>query len=286
MTLPIEDLATLAARQYESAGLHCGACRPYHAMWPLMRVTRQVGGVEADEPFLGPLLAELIGPTPRHIVLAGSADSGVLAMVYRASLAGGARHRFTVVDRCETPFDACRHFASHNAIELHTLADDLREFPSGLQADLIVGHSVLPFVPLADRAKALASLRGGLARGGRVVLSARIAPPDRDRDAHHRDPGQWARTLFENVRAGMQQRGWTLPCTDEELESLARLWVARDQFHVAPYEQAEGLRRDLEAAGFEVERLMPIGHGIEFMKDGSIAAKGKQGIVAVAAAKP
>ncbi|HVZ42475.1 MAG TPA: class I SAM-dependent methyltransferase [Ramlibacter sp.] len=286
MTLPVEELDTLAQRQYASAARQCGTCRVYHALWPIVRVARQVGGVEADEPFLGPLLAQLIGSTPRHIVLAGSADSGVLALVHRASLAGGAAHRFTVVDRCTTPFDACRFHAERHGIRLDTLQADLRQFPRELQADIIVGHSVLPFLPIEDRRRALASLREGLARGGRVVLSARVAPADRDREEHTRHPGQWAAALFESVQARMRERGVPLPCSDEELDAMIRLWVASDKFQVVPHEEEDVLKEDLRAVGFEVERVLPVGDASEFMKDGRISVTAKKGIVVVTGPKP
>ena len=55
-------------------------------------------------------LAGLFAQGRRHVLIAGSQDTGVLALVARA----GAKHdaNITVLDICETPLELCRRFAA------------------------------------------------------------------------------------------------------------------------------------------------------------------------------
>ena len=281
MNLPVEDLPELARHQFANALRLCRTCRPYHMLWPYMRLGGQIGGVEADEPTLGPILGRLLAGASRHVVLAGSADSGVLAMVHRAALAGGVPHRYTVVDRCATPLHACREFADRFGLDVATRVGDLRGFGPELAADLIIGHSVMPFFGEEDRGPVLQALRSALAPGGRLVTTVRITSPDRDKE-HSREPAQWARTMLEGIVARLSQLGMPLPCPTEEFEAMLRAWVESHSFHATHYDEPRMLREHLEAAGFTVEDVLPVGRATDFLKDGQVKPV-RQGIVAITA---
>ncbi len=285
MSQPIEDLPAAAARQFDQAALHCVGCRPYHALWGYLRLTRQIGGVEADEPHLAPLLTELVGHKLLRILIAGSADSGVMAMVHRATLHSGQRHQFIVVDRCHTPLVTCRRYAAEQGLDLHTMQTDIRDLALDGGADLVIGHSVLQFFESSQHRTALLALHRALAPGGRLVLVSRLAAAGRERTQLSRSPAEWAQTLASNMLDGLQERQLTLPCALPEFVDLINTYVQRAGFHVCPHEDEQGLRSDLEAAGFRVEHLAAVGRGMEFVEGGQINRSGRQGIVAVTAPK-
>ena len=92
----VEDLPALAAEAYALAGRFCGACRDYHALWPYRRITLKHGESEMDQAAVGSALAELMADGGKRVLIAGAADSGVLATVARAS--GGQAGEIRVVD--------------------------------------------------------------------------------------------------------------------------------------------------------------------------------------------
>lgn len=282
MPLPVEDLPTLAAAQFARATLHCSACRPYHALWGYLRLTRQVGGVEADEPHLAPLLRQMLGDGHSRVLIAGSADSGVTAMVHRAAVLAGAAPRITVVDRCGTPLLACQHFAAAHGIDLQVLKADLLDSSIEGEFDLIVAHSVLQFFAVHKRQMALSALRRLLSPRGQLLMVSRLASPDRDRIEHGRAPDEWARALMAGIRGGLAERHLEPPFSPAELGEVVNDYVRRNGFHVSPHESAQALLDDLAGAGYRIDRMMPVGRGLEFMKDGHISRTGRQGIVAIA----
>jgi hypothetical protein len=80
-----EDLRRLAADAYEVSGRLCGSCRDMHALWPYIRLARASTGVEARPSMLERRIADLLAPGGRHVLIAGSQDTGILALVARAA---------------------------------------------------------------------------------------------------------------------------------------------------------------------------------------------------------
>lgn len=282
MPPPVEDLPALAAAQFARATLHCSSCRPYHALWGYLRLTRQVGGVEADEPHLAPLLGQMLGHGHGRVLIAGSADSGVTAMVHRAAVGAGASPRITVVDRCATPLLACQHFAAAHGIDLRVIRADLLDSAVDGEFDLIVAHSVLQFFTVHERRMALSTLRRLLSPRGQLLMVSRLASPDRDRTEHARAPDEWARALVAGIRGGLVERNLEPPFSPAELGEVVNDYVRRNGFHVSPHESEQALLDDLAGAGYRIDRMMPVGRGLEFMKDGNVSRTGRQGIVAIA----
>ena len=282
MSSPIEDLPSLAATQFDVALKLCGECRPYHALWGYLRLARQVGGVEADEPHLAQLLRDLLGSRSTRILIAGSADSGVTAMMNRAASATPWQHEFTVVDRCLTPLKTCEAFATRHGISLRTVQGDLREVSLDGPFDLIIGHSVLQFFDPSQRLVVLAALRHQLAHDGRLLLVSRLAASDGAAAHRAREPHEWARTLRAGIDASLAEQGQPLPCTSSDWDELIQAYVRRNAFHVSPHDSEEGLRNELEQSGLVVEHLMPVGNGMAFGQGGQVNRTARRGLVVIA----
>ena len=277
------DLPLLASRQFATAHLHCGSCLPYHALWPYLRLTKWVGGIEADQAQLVPALSALLSHEPRRVLIAGSADSGVTALVRHASGAMARRHEINVVDHCETPLRACRDYAAEHGLSLRTLCRDLRDLDWADVADVVVGHSVLPWLPVGDRASALRRLHVALAPGGRMVINTRLSPSGTAAAPKQR-PAGWASEMKSTLLTRLAQQGIADPGDAEEFDRLARNYVPIGFSHPAYADQAE-LERDFTAAGFAVAQWIHSGAGPAYLPDGSVKAQARHGLVAVTQAK-
>jgi hypothetical protein len=75
-----ERLSDLAAQAYQLSDRLCGTCRNLHALWPYMRLLRSSTGVEHQGSNLEIALRGLIAGGLRKILIAGAADTGLLAV--------------------------------------------------------------------------------------------------------------------------------------------------------------------------------------------------------------
>jgi SAM-dependent methyltransferase len=168
-----EDLAGLAALGFRMSEGCAAGCRDYHATWTYRRIMGSVGGVDADRPELLPIIRSIgAAPDTRRWLLAGSADSGLLATA-AAGLAGADAAEFTLVDRCSTPLAVCRAYADRAGLRLDTHLADLTAYRRAEPFDVVVAHSVLGFLPPDRQPEFLAHLRHALRPGGHFVLCTR-----------------------------------------------------------------------------------------------------------------
>ncbi len=278
------DLTELARQQFHTAQATCTDCLAYHALWPYMRLTSQVGGVESDAAYLTPLLQGVLGQHPKRVLIAGSADTGVTALIHHAAGASAHLHDITVVDRCDTPLTACRQYGATHGLRITTVQSDLRHLAFHETADVIVGHSILPFLDAAGRHTVLCRLYDALAPGGRMVLTTRLAAPGQSPGTSSlRAPG-WANETRNATRRSLAQQGIELPCADDAFDALLETYAQRPN-HNAPYGQQDELEAELTAAGFRVEQWVHSGKGTAFLDNGHVQNQARQGLVAVTFAK-
>ena len=273
------DLPLLASRQFVAAHLHCGSCLPFHALWPYLRLTQWVGGIEADQAQLVPALADLLGSRPRRVLIAGSADSGVTALVRHASGDLAGRHDIILVDHCKTPLIAGREFAAAHGLSLRTQCCDLRDIDLVDAVDVVVGHSILPWLDAAGRKTVLRKLFDALAPGGRLVLTTRMAAPGQRAGLRERPP-EWANELKAGLLARMAERSITRPGSDEDFDALVRAYTPGDFTH-PPYADVAALQADIRDAGFVVDRWIETGKGVAYLANGQVKAAARQGILAI-----
>ena len=145
-----EPLRELAAEAYEISGRLCGACGDLHALWPYIRLSRASTGAEGQESTQeSKLQAELRGCFAsglRDVLIAGSQDAGLLALVARAKMRAGAEHPsgITVLDICETPLELCRRLAGRWSLPIETIREDLAELSRARRFDLVLVQSRKP----------------------------------------------------------------------------------------------------------------------------------------------
>lgn len=170
-----EDLPRLAAESFELSKPLCRGCGQVHAVWPYIRLARASTGVELPSSHLQSVLTALIAEDRRRILIAGAADTGLLALLARA---GASRDlEIVVLDRCETPLALCRRWAARSSQRIATLREDLRDLGTTACFDLVLVHGTLHFIAAAERLDVLARLRRSLADGGHLVLLFNTSVP-------------------------------------------------------------------------------------------------------------
>lgn len=281
------DLAALARQQFITAHSSCGDCLPYHALWPYLRLTGRVGGVEADQHYLTPLLREVLGCTRRRVLIAGSADTGVTALVHHAAGLTAGLHDITVVDRCDTPLAACRQYGLAHGLRITTVQSDLRALAVHETADVIVGHSILPFLDADGRHAVLCRLQDALAPGGRMVLTTRLAAAGQSSGASSHQASGWAVETRSATQHSLQRLGIAPPCPSEAFDALLQNYAQRPNHagYGAPYTSRAELEAELASAGFWVEQWVESGKGTAFLDNGHVQKNARQGLVAVTFAK-
>jgi hypothetical protein len=178
-----EDLAGNLERVLKIAPRHCADCTDYHIRCVAHRATGERFGIDLDRGELvaatQAVISRGLSSRPRlDIVIAGSADTGVLATVAHAAARLGEealrRCRFTVLDLCPTPLLLCRHFAAGHGLDFRSATVDLTAPMQKHPADVVVTHSVFRFIDRSLQPGVLEELGSWLKPGGSIVFSNRI----------------------------------------------------------------------------------------------------------------
>jgi SAM-dependent methyltransferase len=170
-----EPLADIAAQAYDLSAQLCGSCRNLHALWPYMRLSRSSTGVEDKGSTLETNLRTMMVAGLRKILIAGAADTGLLALVARA--ASSRDLEIVVLDICETPLELCRRLAQKWSLPIDTTRKDLRELEVRGRFDIVLVHGTLQFIPSVDRQDVLTRIRHALRRDGRLLMLFNTSKP-------------------------------------------------------------------------------------------------------------
>jgi 2-polyprenyl-3-methyl-5-hydroxy-6-metoxy-1,4-benzoquinol methylase len=120
-------------------------------------------------------MRKLIAGGLRKILIAGSADTGLLALVARAGANHGAE--IAVLDICKTPVELCRRLASQWSMQIETRQQDLLELEDRRKFDLVLVHGTLHFISADSRIDALTRIHRALRPEGRLVLMFNTSKP-------------------------------------------------------------------------------------------------------------
>ncbi|ROU03368.1 hypothetical protein [Histidinibacterium lentulum] len=250
---------------------HCGACLSYHAVWPYLRLLDPPRGVDADRPVLEAVLDPLLFDGAR-VLLAGSADAGLADCVLE--IAGERAIALTVMDLCATPLLQCETLLHGRARGgLTTRRGSICVAPEAPDADLIVAHSVLSFLPASDLAAAGAALGESLLPGGRLVLTTGLgrAAPSFDADTFGRH------SLSRFAAASI-----ALPESEAAFGVLLDDYARQRSRRASPFPDREGLCRWLAEAGLELETMRDLRRGSGFGRDGAPVSRDGSGALVVA----
>jgi hypothetical protein len=256
-----EDLAHNLLRATEIAPTLCGACVDYHILFAARRLTGRVSGQETDRPCLGAAVGrEIAVRAAAHseaidVVIAGSADTGVLATCAHATFTTAPQAlslvRFAVLDLCDTPLELCRDYARRHGLTFTPERVDLAATDRPFSADTIVHHSVLRFVAPDLHVSLLRKLRGWLKPNGRIVFSSTLTPPEEQgaKRSHDRDVDAAIRAMIDDGSMSVSEpRAAFLARLDRGREDRDK----RDRRGTARFASVEQLRELFGAAGLSI----------------------------------
>lgn len=251
---PLQGLARMAWDHAESLCDPQHGCMIYHRTWSLVRLLSLNGALPGASAFFIEEIARRITGGARRILISGSADTGLLAVVAQAIRLAGQPAQIVIVDRCKTPLQQCRDYADRLGLPVEFHECDVRELQID-PVDVVIAHSFLLFFPEPDRQQVIDSWARVTQQGATVLLFSPISPDEQthpmrlDRDAI---PARAASLATAAVGWGWHE------AERAELESdLARFWNESTGISKMPHTTADNLRRGLERAGFRVLQVTP-----------------------------
>jgi SAM-dependent methyltransferase len=251
MMLPLytERLGDIAAQAYELANQLCGSCRDLHALWPYIRLSRSSTGVELEGSQLIQVLRELMADGRRNVLIAGAADTGLLALVARAAADQATSHptNIVVIDICETPLELCRRSAAAWSLPIKTMRQDLIELDIRQQFDLVLVHGTLHFMTPLERVTALSAIQRAMRRGGRLVLLFNTSEPPTG-EAEDKIHIDYATAVLSELK----RQHVVLPDSEAALRERLAAHSRRRQLREGAFRQPSDVTPLLEAAGLNV----------------------------------
>jgi len=193
-----------------------------------------------------------LAETEKHprVLISGTSDYVMLAIVLNAYHRAGSFPEVTVVDRCKTPLLLNRWYAESSSVEITTTASNLLDYSEEGNFDVICTHSFLGNFSPEQRPLLATRWRELLREGGKVVTVNRIRP-----GIHTCQ--KFSRQMTEDfvarlVRAGREKQG-ELGLTPQLLEDWGRAYAKNYQsYPVASLEKFSAL---FETQGFRVNSL-------------------------------
>lgn len=243
MTEVNQEVLQGARHMFDLALEHCGACQDYHGLRGYLMATGAVFGAASGAVQLRSLMAGLAPGRPR-VLIAGSADSGLIRLVSEAYEARPLQ--VTIVDRCNTPLKLCEEFAAQRKIKASCVCGDLETFSAPNSFDLIFGHLVMGFMTSEQRVRSLQNWARSLAPGGRLVLAK-----------GRNSKGKGLKRITHLLEATENGFPFDLPEPAAQFRERIRRYL--DQKNQMQKQSASTLELidELEQSGFSVEKMEP-----------------------------
>lgn len=175
MAEPLDKIARFA---FDWAEILCKpehGCTAYHRAWAMIRLIEVNGALPAGKEFVQREVKAASRDGNVHVLISGGADSGVMALAVEGATANGLNIRITAVDRCRTSLEQMALYGAANDVQTDLIQCSLEQIPAGLEVDAVLGHTVLPFIPLSMRADVFKAWAGALRPEGLILLSQRLS---------------------------------------------------------------------------------------------------------------
>jgi SAM-dependent methyltransferase len=273
-----EPLRDLAAEAYEISGSLCGACGDLHALWPYIRLSRASTGVEAKESRLQAELSEFFARGLRDVLVAGSADAGLLALVARAGAENALK--IVVLDICETPLELCRRFAKQWSLSIETIRQDLLDLNMERRFDVVLVHGTLHFISADRRVEALTRMQRAIRAGGGLVLFFNTSRPIAAEIVRETGADYGSLVLAELKRLDVQ-----LPDTETVMRERLNAHQQRRELREGAFTEPHDVELLLDAAGFSVNSCMRVDVNVASPVDTFITKISKRRFMAIAEPK-
>lgn len=228
----------------ELAERYCVSCQGYHVLYAAKRLMPRARIIEIDRKEMAATARTVAekqlasSGSDLEVIIAGAADTGLLATaVHGIALIGKsalARSRFTVLDRCRTPLELCRHFGQRHALKIETEVVDLVVDRERRKADLILAHSLLRYIPREAHVDVLRKFGQWLRPAGHMIFSTRLES-DAKGEVFEREQRDIGDDVLRRIRDGQLEIGGSV-------ETYAAKLGNRSFQAIAGYEDLTGLQ--------------------------------------------
>ena len=153
------------------------SCRGYHQAWPLLQVLQLISGLSVERKEIVQHLQQRNNDLKvKSVLIAATADFGLLSVLHEAFGETIKDIDVTVVDMCQTPLNLCSAYATQMGFEIETIQENLMYFDKEKKYDVIIGHSILSFIMPNDRYDFIDNLTSHLTSNGQIFLYQSIRP--------------------------------------------------------------------------------------------------------------
>jgi SAM-dependent methyltransferase len=242
-------------------------------LWPYLRLAG-ASGASVGEPLIHTALNRLLSDGGRDILIAGAADTGLLAVAARAI---GSGTGIVVLDRCETPLELCRQFARRWSLPIDTLHLDLKELSIKSIFDVVFAHSLLQFVPSERRVDVLSRLRRSLRPDGRLVILFRTGAPVKGELLQ-----KYRETYPKHLIGRLEDMNIVLPEPRDDFCRRVEAYAEERRVREGADTSRAEVERLIEAAGFAIESVTAIEASLSAPFKQFTAKLSKQRFLAVA----
>ncbi len=227
-------------------------CAWYHGIWPFLRLTGLASSASQRTEFYDRSIQEsCAGSATPRILISGTADTAMLALLLASFKGRSARPAITVLDICETPLRVNRWYAERQACGIETACSDILDYRTPQPFDVVCTDGFLSRFPSARRPALAAKWRELLRPGGRVISTNRLHPDAREEKTGF-SPAR-AQAFRGSVRHAIAEMQGANGMDPQELMRLADLYASRHDTY--PVGSSEEVRRLFEAAGFRIDAL-------------------------------
>ena len=152
-------------------------CRGYHTGWLVLQSLQIISGLSYEREEMVRNLRRRHAARPiSSLLIAGSADFGILSVVHEALGSDITTTPVAILDRCQTPLVLCELYSQRMGFAVETVKADLMYWSEPRQFDVILGHSILSFIAPEQRRAFIASLASHLALEGTLMIYQSIRP--------------------------------------------------------------------------------------------------------------
>jgi len=251
---PLELAAPLAHRlAREHCGtdpVHGGSCAWYHGTLLFIRALRlgHAGIPASHRAFFTAAFGDCAAAGHGSILLAGSGDYRMPALILACWRAAGAVPDLTVLDLCATPLRLTEWYGRRQGAAIATSRGDVMALAPKTPFDVVATHHLMNYFPPAARPPLAAKWHALLRPGGRLVVVSSFGTSNR---AAARDAASdFAAATAAAMAAARERRPSFAPPADE-LAEIVRVY--RERIGAYCLDDAGELIRLLEAAGFVIE---------------------------------
>jgi hypothetical protein len=231
------------------------SCSWYHGIWQFLRIMGLTSSAAQRAEFyhreIGAACAG--SPAPR-ILISGTADYAMLALVIAAFRDRNTRPVIAATDMCETPLHLSRWYAERSGCAIATFCGDILEYQDPDGFDVICTDGFFSRFPAARRPALVAKWQTLLRKGGRVISTNRLHPGSTD----ERSSFSSARTqqfLEDARRIALEKRGLLRIETAELLRGMKIYAEKHDTYPLASMDEIRAL---FESSGFSIDTLSAI----------------------------